>query len=85
MMRREHLHSCCNKALGCKAEFTCRAEPEVDEDGKHCPYDNDVFECEDCETSRCAECGAFLNLEAHDRDCEAVAQATAESEGMIRR
>lgn len=69
MMRREHTHYCDNRSRGCKAEFTCRAEPEVDEDGAHCPYDNDLFECDDCSESRCSECGSVLAVERHVEDC----------------
>ena len=75
MTYRPHTHYCDNRSRGCKAEFECRADPEVDEDGsKHCPYDHDHFECEDCETSRCSECGEILNVAPHDPDCAKATQ-----------
>lgn len=74
MMRREHLHYCHNKDRGCKAEFTCHAAPERDEDGPHCPYEGDLFICEDCDSSRCSECGETLNVAQHDDDCSRATQ-----------
>lgn len=72
-MTRSHTHRCSNASLGCSEFYLCYALPEEDDCGKHCPYENEQEECEEClGASRCEDCGAFLShlLEPHDDRCE---------------
>lgn len=74
-----HTHHCRNKNAGCKSTWEC--------ENRHLEHNYDGFpevvcslnpengiECEDCDTSRCSDCGSVLNVEQHDNDC---AKATA--------
>lgn len=75
-MRRtgDHQHDCVNKKHGCKSSYACSNKHlERNYDGWPdviCSVNPmDEFECEDCDTSRCSECGEVLNVHQHDNDC----------------
>ena len=73
-----HLHRCGNHAHGCTNTYECsnkNLEWDPDGSGWHCtanPFNEQV--CEDCDTSRCSDCGSVLHIDTHDPDC---AKATA--------
>lgn len=66
-----HTHRCVNHSRGCPGEVICHALPERDEDGLHCPFENEDFACEECiEAESCDDCGVFEHLlEPHDDRC----------------
>lgn len=75
-MRRKyppHFHKCSNSDRGCGESFPCSAAPEDNGDGTlNCPYDNDLFHCEECiDADYCEDCGAFPHLmEPHFDFCD---------------
>jgi len=83
-MRRtgEHIHTCRNKVHGCTATWTCpNRNLESNYDGFPDPVcgvnPSDDWECQDCDASRCSECGSVLNVEPHDTDCAKAAAVHA--------
>lgn len=72
-LSRAHTHFCVNRSKGCCSSYECRLPPEGAPD---CPLycsggnPDDRELCEDCDTSRCSECGQTLNVETHDPECE---------------
>ena len=71
-MSRTHTHSCGNKAHGCRSTYQCSDEYLEREPfgGTYCtanPLNEQV--CEDCDTSRCSDCGSVLHIDTHDSDC----------------
>lgn len=70
-MKRYHKHFCVNRKRGCQSAYECADPGERDEDGtRYCSLNPmDEHECEDCDTSRCSDCGSVLNVEKHDVDC----------------
>ena len=80
-MRREgtHTHYCVNRSRGCRSTYEC-ANRNLDSnyDGFPDPVcslnPSDDQVCEECDLSRCSDCGATLQIEPHESDC---AKATA--------
>ena len=71
-----HFHACGNKAHGCTSTYQCSDE-YLKRDGSslYCtanPMNEAV--CEDCDTSRCSDCGAVLHIDTHDADCAKATQ-----------
>ena len=73
-----HTHKCSFAAAGCKGTLECSddyLERNHDPDGVYCSVNpmNEI-ECEDCNLSRCSECGHVLNIDTHDDDCPKATQ-----------
>lgn len=74
-MSRIHVHTCVNRDQGCMSMFPCHADLERDGGMPYCSVNplNDQ-PCEDCDTSRCSDCGQILNVQHHAEDCPKATQ-----------